>query len=260
MKVFISWSGDLSREVAKELKSWATPILQSVDFWLSSHDISAGQRWFDRISRELDDINFGMVCLTRQNVKAPWVNFEAGALAKSIEAARVVPVYVNLNAVDVTGPLSNFQGVQLNREGIHSLVHDVNAATDRPVPDPPLDGLFDAMWPQLEAKLNEARNKFTELDQEEVPARSAESMFGEVLGRIRRIEAKVDDEDTGRRMLQREESSMRVLEEINRLLSRLDEIHPAERTQAMEDAIERIDRVLRHGSGDVWRGGRSGSR
>ncbi|WP_190219728.1 toll/interleukin-1 receptor domain-containing protein [Streptomyces griseosporeus] len=238
MKVFLSWSGSLSGAIAKSLNNWLTPMLQSVDFWISTHDISAGQRWFDRISRELDDTDFGVVCLTRKNVKAPWVNFESGALAKSIETARVVPVYVNLKAHDVGGPLSNFQGIPLTEDGIRSLVHDVNAVSERRVPQGPLDGLFDAMWPQLKADLDKARQDFKQEEEEEGPPRSAEEMFGEVLGRLRHVEARMEREAPRRHW--KEEGIPSHL-----LLRLLREIEPPKSEEEWEERLKRLEWIAR---------------
>lgn len=43
MKVFISWSGSKSQEVAKILKQWIPCVIQSVEPYFSSADIDKGQ-------------------------------------------------------------------------------------------------------------------------------------------------------------------------------------------------------------------------
>jgi hypothetical protein len=49
---------------------------------MSDEDIDSGARWNDSIAKSLDDTHFGIVCATRENQHAPWLIFEAGALAK----------------------------------------------------------------------------------------------------------------------------------------------------------------------------------
>ncbi len=42
MKIFISWSGELSCKVAKILKRWIPCVIQSVDVFFSPEDIEKG--------------------------------------------------------------------------------------------------------------------------------------------------------------------------------------------------------------------------
>lgn len=39
MKVFVSWSGELSKKIAEELKKWIPCIIQSATVFYSSEDI-----------------------------------------------------------------------------------------------------------------------------------------------------------------------------------------------------------------------------
>lgn len=91
MKVFLSWSGDRSHYVAKALRDWLPLVLQFCEPWLSDRDIAAGDRWSEKIAKELEARNVGIIVLTRDNIRAPWVLFEAGALSKALVTSQVVP-------------------------------------------------------------------------------------------------------------------------------------------------------------------------
>src|SRR5579859_5009320 len=98
MKIFISWSGESSRKIAIALKEWLPDVFVLLDTatWMSEHDIDAGARWAHRLSQVLEEAKFGIICLTRENQKSPWVLFEAGALAKSVQESRVIPYLIGM--------------------------------------------------------------------------------------------------------------------------------------------------------------------
>jgi hypothetical protein len=182
VKVFISWSGEPSRSIARALDRWLESVVQAVDVWMSDEEIGSGARWNDAIAKSLSETNFGIVCLTRENQHKPWLIFEAGALAKSVAAARVVPLCIDLSPAEVTGPLEAFQARELNEAGMRRLVHDLSAASENPKE---LGAVFDAMWPQLEAAVTETINA-TPTDTE--PRRSADDMLEELVERMRHMD------------------------------------------------------------------------
>jgi hypothetical protein len=91
MKVFISWSGELSKQVAQVLHDWIEDVLQGTEAWISSEDIDKGSFWFGEIGNELSETGIGILCLTKDNIHAPWILFEAGALSKGLSKNRVCP-------------------------------------------------------------------------------------------------------------------------------------------------------------------------
>ena len=88
MKIFITWSGDKSLEMAFALRDWLKNVIQVTKPFVSEKDICMGSRWFNDISNELDDTHFGIVCVTPGNKEEPWLNFESGALGKSVKKKR----------------------------------------------------------------------------------------------------------------------------------------------------------------------------
>ncbi len=117
MRVFISWSGGRSKAVGAALKSWLPNVFQDASTWMSDHDIDAGARWASDLAEQLEKIDYGVICLTAANTDSPWLLFEAGSLAKSVQEARVVPYLIDLAPTDVSYPLAQFQGVTADRAG-----------------------------------------------------------------------------------------------------------------------------------------------
>jgi len=155
MKVFISWSGEQSHHVAKALRDWLPSVLQHVDPWVSSEDIDKGSRWITEIGNELEAARFGIICLVPENLREPWINFEAGAMARSIDAARVSPFLVGLDRSAVQGPLAQFQSTVFDREDVRKLVHSINRTSDSPIAADRLDRTFDLCWPGLAQELEQ---------------------------------------------------------------------------------------------------------
>jgi len=79
MRVFISWSGEPSRSVAQALRDWPPMVVQHVEPWMSDEDIESGGRWNDQIAAELEQADYGIICLTSTNLDRPWLLFEADA-------------------------------------------------------------------------------------------------------------------------------------------------------------------------------------
>lgn len=159
MKVFVSWSGERSQILARSLHEWLPLVLHYVRPWLSEADVSAGDRWAQEIAKELESSNFGIICVTPENVASPWILFEAGALAKSMQGARVIPLLFNLEFSDVTGPLAQFQAKKITKGGMGEVVQSINHATDQAIPDDRAKQLFNALWPELEKKFNSIPDK-----------------------------------------------------------------------------------------------------
>jgi hypothetical protein len=152
MKVFISWSGEKSHQVATALHDWLPYIIQTLKPFVSSEDILKGGRWGDVLAKELEGTQFGIICLTPSNIKAPWLNFEAGALSKSVDRSFLSPVLFQVRPDEVEGPLAQFQTTPCEKEDIFNLLISIN---DKLAPDIRLELVllrhtFEAWWPQLE--------------------------------------------------------------------------------------------------------------
>jgi uncharacterized protein YqfB (UPF0267 family) len=183
MKIFLSWSKHPSKEVVLALHRWLPSVIQLLDPWMSDQDIQSSERWSNSIGSQFEENNFGIIILTHNNQREPWINFEAGALSKVIDKSRVVPYLFGLQIADLlSGPLSQFHGRESNRDGTWQLIRDINASLANPLDQNRLERAFGLNWPELESRLTEILDATTN---EFTPKRTDGDKINEILGFIR---------------------------------------------------------------------------
>ncbi|WZH38284.1 MAG: toll/interleukin-1 receptor domain-containing protein [Microbacterium enclense] len=111
-KVFISWSGDQTRELGLALKLFLDEAFAGhLSTFLSDADIAPGERFLSAIAGNLGAADMGILLVTRSNQRAPWLLFEAGALAGKTDRGSVIPILVDLDRSELISPLDQFQNV-----------------------------------------------------------------------------------------------------------------------------------------------------
>lgn len=171
MKVFISWSGEKSWKIAITFRDWLPSVIQSVEPYVSSEDIDKGTRWSTDIAKELEDSTFGILCVTKENLEAPWLSFEAGALSKTIEKSYVAPFLFDIKRSEVKGPILQFQSTIFQKDDIKKMVQTINRACgEAGISEHRLDRAFEVWYPSLENDLKQVAADFSstpdEIEQE----------------------------------------------------------------------------------------------
>nr|WP_319491663.1 TIR domain-containing protein [uncultured Desulfobacter sp.] len=156
MKIFVSWSGEISREVAKLLKKWLPRSLSDIELFVSEVDIKAGERWAGVLSNELSVRQYAIVCLTSDNAESAWLNFEAGAISKIINESYVAPFLFNVEISNIDGPLSQFQAKKATLEGYKDLLKSINSLIDKPKPESEIEETLEIFWPKIKEELENA--------------------------------------------------------------------------------------------------------
>lgn len=163
MDIFISWSGEASHIVAKGIKEWLPAVIQSTVPFISSENIAKGTRWFSEIGNQLGKCNFGIICLTPENYKEPWILFEAGAISKSVAESCVAPILIGMQISDLEGegPLAQFNATLASKDDILKLVKSINDSVDttidRKLDTQTLEKIFERLWPDLEQTISESK-------------------------------------------------------------------------------------------------------
>lgn len=201
MKIFISWSGIKSKAAALALRSWLPDVVQQLEPWMSAEDIGAGSRWSRDVENQLQESNFGIICLTSTNANAPWINFEAGAIAKSVNNSSVCPFLIDIKPSQIPrGPLNLFQAKVANKEGTWHLVQSINNAMPvGSLTEQQLERTFERWWPDLEQAIN--RLPDDNLGDEEVTNISQEQVLSEILDTVRSLSRKMQRDDMEREII-----------------------------------------------------------
>lgn len=184
MKLFISWSGEFSQKVAKKLSIWIPTIIQSVEVFYSSDDIAKGENWGTRLDNALSDCSFGIICLTPENIAAPWIHFEAGALSAALNA-RISAVMLGVNPSALKGPLTRYQNTIFEREDFFQLFQSINDASERPLKPEILKNAFDNAWEKLEPEINNIIKQYAASNT--VPAEADSNSDSEAIQEILRL-------------------------------------------------------------------------
>lgn len=154
MKIFISWSKEHSHEYALAFRNWLPSVIQSAEPFISSQDIALGDRGIDEIESRLNAISFGVLFVSSENYREPWLLYEAGALSRAIEQAdvRVIPILIDINRAQLSGsPLSHFQNAEsVMKDTFKKLCIAINDATAEPLNVERLERSFEKWWPDLE--------------------------------------------------------------------------------------------------------------
>ena len=156
MKVFLSWSGQKSHIVALAFKEWLPSVLQTIkeeDIFISS-GIEKGVRWFPELMEKLEESNFGIICVTPENTKAPWLLFETGALSKFGSTSRVCSFLFDLNNIEQDSPFAQFQSTKNEKTEILKLVKSLNNASELKIDEKQLEKTFIYSYETLRKALN----------------------------------------------------------------------------------------------------------
>ena len=189
MRLFISWSGTLSHKVACVFHEWLPSVLQYVKPYISSKDIDKGARWSTDIAVELEQAAYGILIITQNNVNAPWVAFEAGALSKSLEKARVSPFLFDLKRSELQGPFIQFQSTIFEKEDIKKLIISINncAEPEKRLEETRLENTFAVWWEKLNSKLTNILENNSASNNQQFPQdeNSSERILEEILEIVR---------------------------------------------------------------------------
>jgi hypothetical protein len=160
MKVFISWSGGLSLGIAQLLKVWLRRVMQHLDPYVSTEDIRKGKRWSESVRTELEQTIFGITCLTPDNLDAPWIHYEAGAISKGRDENSLCALMCGgVGSEHLPETLQQFQATLPEKTDMARMMKALNEASGSKLSETELTEAFDHWWPSFDKPYAELLSK-----------------------------------------------------------------------------------------------------
>lgn len=150
-KVFISWSGELSKQVAALFKKWLPTIIQELEPFFSKKDVSKGGKAMEDVINAMRKSKVAISCLTKGNQEKPWIEYEGGFL----DGCRfpVCGFLINLTDKEISYPLKQFQLTTFDKEDILDLLKTINRKCENSITTSLLEEIFETRWPSFEKEL-----------------------------------------------------------------------------------------------------------
>ena len=180
--VFICWSGSLSRKVATLVHEWLPMAIHAAEPFMSEENIEAGARGLSEIAARLSTIKVGLICVTADNQFAPWLNYETGSLAKTVDdQTRVIPLAFDIEKSQIKPPLGQFQAKKCTEEEMFAVARTINRVMDQTLPEHRLITAFNLSWPWLNARIEQLLLEHGQMNFAPEEKRSIEDMLEELI-------------------------------------------------------------------------------
>jgi hypothetical protein len=169
---------------------------------MSSEDIEKGAVGLAEISTQLMDCSFGIICLTQENQGRAWINFEAGALSKSVgdDPSRVATLLVDIRKpTDVSGPLAQFQATNLTLADMTRLCLALDKASGTDRQQDRVEKVVAQLWPSFESKLRDALEALESTPVSPEEPRGEREMLEELLTTVREMARRQSSRNHGPR-------------------------------------------------------------
>ena len=185
-KIYLIWSGDVSKNIAKEFKGLSNIVFApSLGVFMSETDIMAGELSVSTLLGELRSCEFGLAFIYKDNARAPWVNFEFGALSSSAKSLGVFALIIDNNEKCLAGtPVSDSQYKCLNKDGLWNIltiiIEKCSLSENRDI----FKERFDRNYPEFQKKCDEIIKKQQNRKTVNDSPLTNEDGYGEILGQL----------------------------------------------------------------------------
>jgi hypothetical protein len=156
MQVYISWSGQRSYRFALLIRNLLRKVIPELEVWVSSEDIQDGARWSSDLIEILNQVTFCLICANPSNQLSPWLQYELGAIAMSVDRYAIRVLLHELTSYSIKGPLSLYDSVQVTKNEFQKLFEDLLANFTRiRLPRFDMVANLDQHWPSFQQDFSE---------------------------------------------------------------------------------------------------------
>jgi len=156
MHVFLSWSGQRSKMFAVAFKNLLENVIQGAEVYISTEN-KKGRPWYTEITDNLKKTDFMVTFLTKENRSAPWINFEAGAIAARKNKNNCSALLIDIKPEGLIGPLVNLNHTKFEKDDIKRLIKHINNENgeDKKIKEHILESAFTKFWDDFEKEINQ---------------------------------------------------------------------------------------------------------
>ncbi|MBE3093765.1 MAG: toll/interleukin-1 receptor domain-containing protein [Actinobacteria bacterium] len=192
MNILSSWSGNQSRHISSLLKVWIPRIIQNVEIWHSEEDIPKGKLWFETLRKQLEQVDYGIICLTKENLDSKWIYFEAGALQKKLDESAIFTLLYDLKPTDIEYPLAGFQHTILNdKRDFRRLIDSINNIEEINIDTSTLDYTYNRVWDEFSKEFSSIPT--IKKDESKTVKRNDRELLEELLNTVRNLDRSNSD-------------------------------------------------------------------
>lgn len=187
-QIYLIWSGDVSKNIAMTFKKFANMIFSpSINVFMSETDITAGELSVATLLQELKSSEFGLAFIYKDNARAPWINFELGALSSSSISHGVYALIIDNDEKCLAGtPVSDSQYKRFNKDGLWSVLSKIISECELDKSSEIFKERFNNSYPEFQRNCNDYIIDF----QNKVSSKGFDSEstnddnYGEILGQL----------------------------------------------------------------------------
>ena len=127
-KIYLAWSGDKSRKIAKLVKRFLEYTLPFAEVFFSETDIAAGQQWRSELHLQLRESDHIAICLTHDAIDSKWMYYEAGAAlsSQSQQKRNCIVLLFGVPIRNLPSPLEPFQCTEFTFEDYEKLLFSLH--------------------------------------------------------------------------------------------------------------------------------------
>ncbi|MEI6708938.1 MAG: hypothetical protein WCK96_17585 [Methylococcales bacterium] len=151
MNLFISCAGQYGQKLANELRAWLLSFNQEIQVIVSAEDVFSATRWQEEQAK-LSNVDYGIFVLTKENINAPQMLFEAGVI--SHQTSHLCPILFDRLDSEIEIPFRQFSFISFNQEAVLKLLRNINTALSLEASNEQLADFFDKRWSSFEQAIN----------------------------------------------------------------------------------------------------------